>query len=88
MAPAPGLSRTVILTFAIGITFGFTLTYVMFSTSNWKASRRPIKKLSQGHLPGDPHTHGELDEEDSLSPGGAQAWNDFHAENHKGELFL
>jgi len=67
------------MVFAVGLLFGYTLTYIVFSSlySQSDSSQNTV----QYFVPPAPHSHGEMNQHlPALSD--VQQWHDFHESSH------
>ena len=88
MSPSPGLkviNRKILLTFLVGISLGFIITYTLLTSAAGGGSAGAGRwRPAQQFVPQSPHSHGEMDQ--FVGPDREQTWNDFHSHNHHGKL--
>lgn len=76
-----GITKTGLITFAVGLLFGITLTYLF----TFSLIRRPRMNLLAGYssyFPGNPHSHEEMD--GISGPSELLTWRDKNTAIHSG----
>ena len=83
---AKGVSKSVIVTFAVGILFGFGLTYMFVFSSVFhiipQVPATSMVKLGGAYFPASPNSHG--DSVNVNGPSRSVAWSDDHSLSHLG----
>ncbi|XP_069114352.1 glycoprotein-N-acetylgalactosamine 3-beta-galactosyltransferase 1-like [Argopecten irradians] len=79
-----GLTRTGLVLFAVGLVFGFSLTYLFTTTKSWTPLNRPISRAQyvKDMIPRRPEQHFDDDE---TGPDKSVAWFDQAFHSHTGE---
>ena len=81
-----GVSKSIIVTFSVGILFGFGLTYMLAFSSVFRITPElqatSLIKVGGSYLPVGPHSHGEV--VDVNSPQRSVLWKDDHSFSHLG----
>ncbi|XP_050418929.2 glycoprotein-N-acetylgalactosamine 3-beta-galactosyltransferase 1 [Patella vulgata] len=84
---AGGITKGGLVTFSVGLIFGFAFTYMFaFSSSRGgivRIAQTPEKVYLTGFIPEDPHSHGEMD--NFKGPEKSVMWMDDHSHGHMGE---
>jgi len=75
------LSRRTVLVFAVGLLFGYTLTYIVISSLYSQSNSR--RNTVHYFVPSAPHSHGEMDRYIPALTN-IQQWRDFDESSHIG----